>query len=74
MKPSHYMGDLIARDFLKWPNLERMAMSYVASAGEDFAICPAEMVDYLRTTAAEIVEEDDLDDQDALAEWLKRQA
>lgn len=68
------MGDLIARDFLKWPSLDCMAMSFIASAGEDFAICPNEMADYLKTKAVEIVAEDDLDDQDALKEWLKRQA
>ena len=73
MKPSHYMGDLIARDFLKWPSLECMAAYFIAEAGEDFAICPNELSDYLRATAAEIVAEDDLDDQDALQEWLRSQ-
>ena len=73
MKPTHYMGPLIARDFLRWPSLTSMAAYFVAEAGEDFSIHPAELVDYLRTKAAEIVAEDDLDDQDALQEWLDAQ-
>jgi hypothetical protein len=73
MRPTHYMGDLIAKDFLRWPTITAMAAYFLAEAGEDFAIHPAELVDFLRLKAAEIIEEDDLDDQESLAEWLEGQ-